>query len=176
MSSIAEPRVGEGGFRFPFAGFDHAERDWNGKPRPKYAKVRAKHWVYPPVAPYDEYVRVLMPPIRGITNSKRRMSNANTDWRRILDEVCTEHRVAVFDVLSHRRARPLCEARHEAFYRLSEETNMSLPAIGKKMGGKDRTTVVHGILRHKERMVTQLSTGEIRGRLSGKEASAQAVR
>jgi len=73
-------------------------------------------------------------------------------WMEIIDQICAKHGLTKGELLSARRSRDLVVARHEAFYRMSKETAMSLPAIGRRMGGKDHTTVLWGIRRHKERM------------------------
>lgn len=71
-----------------------------------------------------------------------------TPAQRIIRDICQKHGVTMGELLSARRARPLVAARHEAMYRLSKETSMSLPAIGRRMGGRDHTTVIHGVRKH----------------------------
>jgi len=51
------------------------------------------------------------------------------------------------DIVSHRRDPKSCLARHVAMYLAKKLTVHSLPRIGKLMGGKDHTTVLHGIRR-----------------------------
>lgn len=91
-----------------------------------------------------------------------------TRWKVIVKEVCEQHGVTFSQVIGRQRSRPLVAARFEAYFRLSEETGFSLPQIGKLMGGKDHTSVLHGIRMHKQRCVdvtqqSELSTDEIRG-------------
>ena len=66
----------------------------------------------------------------------------------IMREVCDKHGISKSELLSPRRAVPIVAARHEAMYRMSKETTMSLPAIGRRMGGRDHTTVLHGIRKY----------------------------
>lgn len=73
-------------------------------------------------------------------------------WKSIVREVSEKHGVPIIDILSDRRNVPFVRARHECFFRLSKETTLSLPQIGKRLGGKDHTTVLAGIRRHQERM------------------------
>ena len=73
-------------------------------------------------------------------------------WRRIAEEVCAKHQVALIDVISARRERRVVLARHECFYRCKTETTMSLPLIGKRFGKRDHTTVLHGIRMHMSRI------------------------
>ena len=57
-----------------------------------------------------------------------------------------------------RRTKPIADARHVATYLLREDLAMSLPQIGALMGGRDHTTIAHGIdkitaeLRQNERL------------------------
>jgi chromosomal replication initiator protein len=46
----------------------------------------------------------------------------------------------------------LVHARQEAMYRLRTEKNLSLSAIGRELGKRDHTTVIHGIKQHKKRI------------------------
>lgn len=73
-------------------------------------------------------------------------------WKEIVAEVCAKHKVSLLDLQSIRRSKGLPEARHEAMYRMRHETSMSLPEIGRRLGGRDHTTVIFGIRRHEERM------------------------
>ena len=73
-------------------------------------------------------------------------------WKVIVMEVCEKHRITYRQIIGDCRSRHIVAARHEAFYRLSTEATLSLTAIGHRMGGKDHTTVIHGIAKHRERM------------------------
>lgn len=80
-------------------------------------------------------------------------------WKVIIRQVCKKHGITVPEIIGPRRSRKLVEARHEAFWRLSKETMLSLPRIGYRMGGKDHTTVLHGIRQHERRLAeAELST------------------
>lgn len=74
------------------------------------------------------------------------------DWKDIVAEVSTKHGVTRAEIMSPQRCRRIVLARQEIFYRLSTETTMSLPAIGRRIGDKDHTTVLHGVRKHRERM------------------------
>ena len=75
-------------------------------------------------------------------------------WKLIIREVCLKHSVKLNEIMSTRRRRNIVDARHEAFYRLKNETSLSLPQIGRMMGGFDHTTVLHGVKRHEARFNT----------------------
>jgi hypothetical protein len=70
----------------------------------------------------------------------------------ILHQVADKHGVTVLDLKSDRRFQKIVEARWEVFYRARHETALSLPQIGRMVGGKDHTTVLHGIKQHTKRM------------------------
>lgn len=74
-------------------------------------------------------------------------------WRHIADEVCAKHNLSFEQMCSDQRRKDIVAARFETFYRLSTETSMSLPQIGRRIGGKDHTTVLHGIRQYKARML-----------------------
>lgn len=71
---------------------------------------------------------------------------------RIIAEVADKHGLTVHEVKSTRRKAQIIDARYEAFHRVSKETPMSLPQIGRKFGGYDHTTVLHGIRTHEARL------------------------
>lgn len=68
-------------------------------------------------------------------------------WREIAREVCQSHDVTFIDLCSPRRDKKVCAARAEACWRMRHETTLSLPQIGKRLGGRDHTTVLHNIRR-----------------------------
>jgi hypothetical protein len=66
------------------------------------------------------------------------------------------HGVTINAMKSPRRTRgALIQARFEFYWRCREETGLSLPQIGRMLGGKDHTTVLHGVRmyeRYREQM------------------------
>jgi chromosomal replication initiation ATPase DnaA len=72
-------------------------------------------------------------------------------WRQIVKQVAAKHGVTFEAIIGHQRNKALVIARHEALYRLSQETTFSLVKIGHKMQ-RDHTSVMYGIHKHKERM------------------------
>ena len=71
---------------------------------------------------------------------------------RICQEVAEKHGLTPVELRSARRSKNVVRARHEVFWRCKQETTASLPQIGRLMGGKDHTTVLHGIRMHERRM------------------------
>lgn len=70
--------------------------------------------------------------------------------REILEEVAAKHGLRVDDLRSKSRLHVLVAARQEASFRLRTELGLSLPAIGRLLGGRDHTTILHAVKRHAE--------------------------
>lgn len=71
--------------------------------------------------------------------------------REIIHRVATQYGMTTADLIGPARSRWFAFARHEAMYRVRKERNLSLPAIGRIFGGRDHTTVLHGIRCHEDR-------------------------
>lgn len=106
----------------------------------------------PPVQKTRDIIDLSPKPVKI---GRRQTTNNDPRSSRIVIEVAIKHGFTGPEITSSRRFVPLVAARHEAMWRLSKETSMSLPAIGRKLGGKDHTTVLYGIRRHEERMRQQ---------------------
>ena len=78
------------------------------------------------------------------------ISMAEPVYKRILREVAEKHGVTVNDILSPRRSNPIVHARQEAAWRMKTETAFSYPEIGRRMGGKDHTTIMWAVKRYEE--------------------------
>ena len=66
--------------------------------------------------------------------------------RRIIREVAEKHGFTYSDIVGPRRMRALIKARQEAYCRVYAECPwMSLPQIGRAFGGRDHSTVIHGL-------------------------------
>jgi chromosomal replication initiation ATPase DnaA len=75
---------------------------------------------------------------------------ASRSSQEILKAVVQATNVPMHDLNSHRRQWTCVEARQLAFWFMRHFTNMSLPQIGQVVGGRDHTTIMHGI--HKVNM------------------------
>jgi chromosomal replication initiator protein len=69
---------------------------------------------------------------------------------RILKAVCQHFEVTTADLCSPRRPQALSFARQAAMYLLRERTELSLSEIGDALGGRDHTTILHGIRKIEE--------------------------
>jgi chromosomal replication initiation ATPase DnaA len=74
--------------------------------------------------------------------------------RDILDLVCEEMGVDKVDLLSKRRTMNLTMPRQICSYLAKTTTLRSLPEIGRFLGGRDHTTILHGV-RKIERLIEQ---------------------
>lgn len=114
-------------------------------------------------------IRVINKPVESVDNVEKQVSNRVTDdldqfdaefaivgdafrWKRIIVEVCRKHGITLAQIMSRRREERIVIARHEAVWRLCEETSMSLPQVGRRLGGLDHSSVIHGKRKHEERM------------------------
>lgn len=75
------------------------------------------------------------------------------------------------DLVSSRREQPLTFHRQVAMMITKQVTKKSLPEIGRLFGGRDHTTVLHGVRKaeavYKDDIKLQSEVGEIRLRLEG---------
>lgn len=104
---------------------------------PAPAPVVAEPIVLPPAVVHDavrEWLRLATP---------EAMKPAA--HRRIIDIVAEETGVERMQLLSGRRMADIVRPRQICFYLLKTCTTLSLPLIGRCMGGRDHTTVLHGV-------------------------------
>ncbi len=93
----------------------------------------------------------------------------------ILEETAAYFALSVDELVSKSRSRPLTHARHIAMYLMRENTGLSLVKIGEIFGGRDHTTVLHGIKKVEDEMRARDATFRqvqdltriIRGRVRG---------
>lgn len=103
-----------------------------------------------------EVSRPKRPPIYFEGNVKARTGELRIPYtlgrkvRLIMRAVSFKHGVSITDMKSHRRPHNVVSARFELFARLYRKTEMSLPQIGRTIGGRDHTSVMHGIRKFTE--------------------------
>lgn len=76
--------------------------------------------------------------------------------RKIVMEVSAVSGVSVADIISHRRPERICVARHFIMYRARNETILSFPEIGRLIGRRDHTTILHGARATDQRIASGL--------------------
>jgi len=62
----------------------------------------------------------------------------------VIKEVCKHYSVPKEDILGRKRTKDIVTPRQVLMYLMRHEINLSFPEIGKEMGGKDHTTIMHG--------------------------------
>ena len=70
--------------------------------------------------------------------------NTKTSIEKILGAISKYYNLPQSDIISRKRDKNLATARQIAMYLLRHELGMSFPLIGKELGGKDHSTVMHG--------------------------------
>lgn len=77
----------------------------------------------------------------NINNSKTK----NVSAEKIIKAVSSFYSVEKKEILGKRRYKELVHPRQVIMYLLRHELNYSFPRIGKELGGKDHTTIMHGV-------------------------------
>jgi chromosomal replication initiator protein len=100
-------------------------------------------------SPVSEYlpVRCVLSLWRGLIAVPLR-----TSWKVVAQEVAGRHGVSLEELIGPSRLRVIAHARQEAFFVLYESGRATTPQIGRWFGGRDHTTVIHGIRAHKRRL------------------------
>jgi len=76
-----------------------------------------------------------------------------TDTQRIMYDVAVKHGVYVSDMRGPSRLRRFVLARQEAMWEVKrQKPEMSLPQLGRIFGGRDHSTIFHGIRAHQKRL------------------------
>ncbi|MBQ6823726.1 MAG: chromosomal replication initiator protein DnaA [Clostridia bacterium] len=70
----------------------------------------------------------------------------------IIDQVSRYYNISIEDIKSDKRNTDIVTSRQMAMYIIRKMTDLSLPDIGKEMGGKNHTTVLYSIKRLEEAM------------------------
>jgi hypothetical protein len=65
----------------------------------------------------------------------------------IVDVVCAAYDVSKVDIVSQRRSLKVVRPRQIVMYLAKTMTKSSYPEIGKRLGGRDHTTIMHGVNR-----------------------------
>jgi len=63
----------------------------------------------------------------------------------VIEYVCSYYRIKPTQLKGPRRNASLVKARQVAMYLLQKELNLTLVEIGNQLGGRDHTTIIHGV-------------------------------
>jgi len=97
----------------------------------------------------------------------RRPDDTRKSLARIVGEVCRQYQVTRAELASSRRTARVVLPRHVAMYLCRRHTDAPLGVIGKELGGRDHSTVVHALGAIEERLRTD---AELRAVVSMLEA------
>lgn len=95
----------------------------------------------PPII-YPARLRRYRQPIGPVKPIRRGLS-----MRAIIDATALVTGVTSEEIVSSKRSKQICQPRWIAMYIARQGTGLSLPHIGRHIGGKDHTTVLHGVRR-----------------------------
>ncbi len=79
-----------------------------------------------------------------------RKSDRKVSVEEIQRKVAEHYNIRLADMIGPRRVRVLTRPRQVAMYLCKQLTQRSLPEIGRRFGGRDHTTVMHGVRRIEE--------------------------
>ena len=79
--------------------------------------------------------------LQDIIAEKHKVITADT----IIDATAKYYRIKISDILGRKRTRNIARPRQVAMSLTKELTTLSLPSIGDAFGGRDHTTVMHGV-------------------------------
>ena len=79
-----------------------------------------------------------------------RASNRKISVEDIQKQVATHFNIRASDMFSARRARQIARPRQIAMYMAKNLTSLSYPEIGRRFGNKDHTTIMHGVRKIEE--------------------------
>ncbi len=79
-----------------------------------------------------------------------RASDRNVTIEEIQRKVSEHYNIRLSDLIGPRRVRTIARPRQVAMYLAKQLTSRSLPEIGRRFGGRDHTTVMHGVRRIEE--------------------------
>jgi len=89
-----------------------------------------------------------------------RASERKVTIEEIQRKVAEHYSIRLSDLIGPKRQRPIARPRQMAMYLAKQLTSRSLPEIGRRFGGRDHTTVMHGVRRIDELRVTDAQIAE----------------
>jgi chromosomal replication initiator protein len=101
----------------------------------------------------DIYARDAQPSLPEIRTSLRKLLGNNPSQQQLkhtsssllMEIICQTYSITKEELLSSKRTKELVHPRHLAMYLLKHEAGLTYPSIGKELGGRDHTTIMHGV-------------------------------
>jgi len=114
----------------------------------KPAEIERKTYIVEPVAPRPKISRYYTDAAYEASWSVEicglEMIYGPTNINTILKVVAKHYKVSIDDIVSARRTSDIVMPRHIAMYLARTMTPRSFPEVGRRMGNRDHTTVLHG--------------------------------
>lgn len=88
--------------------------------------------------------------IQALADSELEARRAEISSDKVLDAVTAHFKVKLTDLRGRGRRKEIVLPRQVAMYLIREETGASLVEIGRELGGRDHTTIMHGISKIEE--------------------------
>lgn len=123
-----------------------------------YMAVRARlngnkpQLVVMPPRKLEPVVEPPKPVVEAYEPPKPAFEHPETPSFRIMREVSEKHEMTIRQMKGDSRKIRFVKARQEAAYRLRLELGYSLPQIGRLLGKRDHTTILHAIRRHEKNL------------------------
>jgi chromosomal replication initiator protein len=83
-----------------------------------------------------------------------RASDRKLTIEEIQRKVAEHYNVRLSDLIGPKRLRTIARPRQVAMYLAKQLTSRSLPEIGRRFGGRDHTTIMHGVRKIEELAAT----------------------
>ena len=110
------------------------------------------------------YERAVIAAINGLEITLEKAQDALADILRATDrkvtveeiqrKVAEHYNIRLSDLIGPKRVRTIARPRQIAMYLCKSLTSRSLPEIGRRFGGRDHTTIMHGVRRIEELKAT----------------------
>ena len=116
---------------------------------PKKEKIKARYVYIAPIGPVMPYrynpksISIGMAYAQEIIESGKIIQVPRNRGAAILREVSQQYGISIEDIISPRRDAKIALPRQIIMYRICKETDWSLPQIGRFLGNRDHTTVLH---------------------------------
>lgn len=118
----------------------------------------------PPSGPVIDQLRDLDPNglVDVISAARDLLVTKGTPGRRsgraVMQEFALRHNILFADLVSPARGQPLAALRQACMWEVRTLCpHLSFPAIGRLFGGRDHSTIVHGVQKHAQRMAEALA-------------------
>jgi chromosomal replication initiator protein len=93
--------------------------------------------------------------VKSITRPQKTIS-----VKGVVEKIAEFYNIEENSIYEKTRKREVVKPRQVIMYILREDYNISYPAIGEKLGGRDHTTVIHSCEKVKEEVVSDVQLAE----------------